>query len=120
MEKLELERMSIDALWHLHEEASRILAARIAAEMHELEKRLTYLNRDTSRLAGEMPPEDGYKLRRAYPVVLPKYQNPSSPSETWSGRGKRPRWLATAITSGHTIEEFRIDGDARRKSLRKG
>jgi DNA-binding protein H-NS len=40
-------------------------------------------------------------------VVLPKYRNPQT-SETWSGRGKRPRWLMAAMKSGRKIEEFRI------------
>ena len=28
------------------------------------------------------------------------------PSETWSGRGKQPRWLIAALKTGHTIDEF--------------
>ncbi|RYH51945.1 MAG: H-NS histone family protein, partial [Alcaligenaceae bacterium] len=47
-------------------------------------------------------------LRRKYPKVLPKYFNPSAPTETWSGRGKRPRWLALALEEGHVIDEFKI------------
>ncbi|WP_442894891.1 H-NS histone family protein [Bradyrhizobium sp. AZCC 1610] len=34
--------------------------------------------------------------------------NPDNPSETWSGRGKIPRWLATLIASGRNRDEFRI------------
>ncbi|WP_163314351.1 H-NS histone family protein, partial [Enterobacter hormaechei] len=48
------------------------------------------------------------KPRRKYPRVLPKYRNPSEPSETWSGRGKQPRWLVAAIKSGHKIDDFKI------------
>jgi hypothetical protein len=40
--------------------------------------------------------------------VLPKYRNPQT-SETWSGRGKRPRSLVAAMKSGRRIEEFRVD-----------
>ena len=46
--------------------------------------------------------------RRKYPKVAPKYYNPLQPTETWSGRGKQPRWLVAALQSGHTLEEFRI------------
>ena len=48
------------------------------------------------------------KTRRKYPCVLPKYRNPQSPTETWSGRGKLPRWLVVATENGRRIEEFRI------------
>ena len=38
----------------------------------------------------------------------PKYRNPISPEQTWSGRGKRPRWLQEALKSGATLESFKI------------
>jgi DNA-binding protein H-NS len=107
--KLELESMSLDDLWLLHEKTSAILSARIQAEKHELEKRLAVLNRGIGIIdqAGDIQLLNG-KARRKYPRVLPKYRNPQT-SETWSGRGKRPRWLVAAMKSGRKIEEFRID-----------
>jgi DNA-binding protein H-NS len=106
--KLELETMSVDDLWSLHERISKILSTRIKAEKHELEKRLAILSRgmDVTGQTGSLPAV-GERLRRRYPVVLPKYRNPQT-SETWSGRGKRPRWLTAAMKSGRKIEEFRI------------
>lgn len=111
MKKIDLQDMSIDDLWALHEKVSRILSDRIASEKHELEKRLAYLNRGTSALTqGVDLPSGGVdgKPRRKYPRVLPKYRNPSEPYETWSGRGKQPRWLVAAIKSGRKIDDFRI------------
>lgn len=104
--KFELDSMSVDDLWSLHERISGILSTRIKAEKHALEKRLAILDRgiDLTRPPGPQPE----RPRRRYPVVLPKYRNPQT-SETWSGRGKRPRWLVAAVKSGRKIEEFRID-----------
>jgi DNA-binding protein H-NS len=106
--KFELESMRLDDLWSLHEKISAILSARIKAEKHELEKRLAVLNRGMAAIdqSGDSGSIKG-KPRRKYPRVLPKYRNPQT-SETWSGRGKRPRWLVAAIKSGRKIEEFRI------------
>jgi DNA-binding protein H-NS len=107
--KLELESMSLDDLWSLHEKISAILSARIRAEKREIEKRLAVLNRgmDVIGQPGDVQSLNG-KARRKYPRVLPKYRNPQT-SETWSGRGKRPLWLVAAMKSGRKIEEFRID-----------
>jgi DNA-binding protein H-NS len=55
--------------------------------------------------------------RRAYPRVFPKYRNPNEPSETWSGRGKQPRWLTAALKTGHTIDEFVIGNAESSKSV---
>jgi DNA-binding protein H-NS len=40
--------------------------------------------------------------------VAAKYRNPANPSETWSGRGKHPRWMATEIANGRKAEDFLI------------
>jgi len=38
----------------------------------------------------------------------PKYRNPANPSETWSGRGRQPRWLGALIQAGKAPSEFLI------------
>lgn len=112
MKKTDLETMSIDDLWTLHERVSKVLSIRITSEKRELEKRLAYLNRGSAEIAREAELATRgvveRKPRRKYPRVLPKYRNPASPSETWSGRGKQPRWLVAAIKSGRKIDDFKI------------
>jgi DNA-binding protein H-NS len=108
MPSVVLETMALDELWSLHEEISSILADRIRAEKLELEKRLAVLHRGVASPEEQPGGSSVAKRRRKYPRVLPKYRNPQSPSETWSGRGKLPRWLVAAIKTGRRIEEFRI------------
>jgi len=107
----DLEAMAFDDLWRLYEEATRILAERIMAEKLDLERRLALLNRD--RVGGNTRSAQadamiGTAPTRKYPKVLPKYKNPEPPGETWSGRGKLPRWLVKALNAGRKLEEFRI------------
>lgn len=40
--------------------------------------------------------------------VQPKYRNPGSPGEMWSGRGKKPKWLEGQLAKGRKLEEFAI------------
>lgn len=101
--------MDFEELWLLHEELTKILAEKITAEKRELEKRLAQLNQPDQLGGAEGgATETGQPPRRKYPKVVPKYFNPLKPTETWSGRGKQPRWLVAALQSGHTLEEFRI------------
>lgn len=47
-------------------------------------------------------------------VVAPKYRNPQNPSQTWSGRGKRPLWFVDALKRrGVTAEDLLIDATAK-------
>jgi DNA-binding protein H-NS len=39
-----------------------------------------------------------------------KYVNPSDESETWTGRGHRPRWLKQKLADGHRVEDFLVNG----------
>lgn len=42
------------------------------------------------------------------PKVKPKYHNPHNPSETWTGRGKTPRWVRDALESGMSMDDLLI------------
>ncbi len=48
------------------------------------------------------------KARKTLGKVAPKYRNPDNVNETWTGRGKQPRWLAAFTGQGRTVDEFAI------------
>jgi DNA-binding protein H-NS len=119
MEKLDFEVIPLDELWSLHEQITRVLSAKITTQKQELEERLRQLNVG-SVAAGAVAIGRGTsgttRQRRKYPRVLPKYQNPSEPAETWSGRGKQPRWLVSALKAGGKIEDFKISNEIKGKA----
>lgn len=41
-------------------------------------------------------------------VVKPKYRNPANPTQTWAGRGKRPRWFSDALSAGKKEKDLLI------------
>lgn len=40
--------------------------------------------------------------------AAPKYRNPADSSQTWSGRGKRPRWFHAALKAGKREKDLLI------------
>ncbi|GAB3334458.1 H-NS family nucleoid-associated regulatory protein [Marilutibacter aestuarii] len=40
--------------------------------------------------------------------VAPKYRDPANAENTWTGRGKQPRWLAAYTAKGRKVEDFLI------------
>lgn len=42
------------------------------------------------------------------PQGAPRYRNPENPEQTWSGRGRRPRWVHEAEAAGRRLEDMRI------------
>jgi DNA-binding protein H-NS len=104
MKRLDLEMLSTEELWVLHEKLATTLNAKIRAEKKVLEDRLAQLNGRFRVEQTSQTPE-----RRPYPTVFPKFRNPKQPSETWTGRGKKPRWLTEQLKSGKQLDDFRID-----------
>lgn len=54
-----------------------------------------------SELAGISAP------RKRSPAVA-KYANPANKSDTWSGRGRKPRWFADGLKAGKSPEQMAI------------
>jgi DNA-binding protein H-NS len=106
MKRNGLELMSIDELWTLHETIMTILSSKIETQKRELEKRLDQLGRKLGGSADHIP------QRRPYPKVMPKFQNPAQPFETWSGRGKQPRWVSEMLDAGKSMDDLRIPESA--------
>jgi len=111
MRRNDLRSMSLDELWNLHEKIVAELTNRIGNEKAKLEERLRKIEAG-GNVAGQE------HERRPYPKVLPKYQNPDDPAETWSGRGKQPRWLVAQLRAGKTLDDFRIDRSPKQKHRR--
>jgi DNA-binding protein H-NS len=49
----------------------------------------------------------GAKKTKARAAVAVKYRNPTT-GESWSGRGRAPRWLADELAKGRAKDEFLI------------
>jgi DNA-binding protein H-NS len=96
----EFENLTEDELFDLHTEVTAALTEKLLAKKDALDERLRQLR-----------PLDDPKItppRRPYPPVKAKFRNPDRPAETWSGRGKRPRWLEKQLSAGSRIDDFRI------------
>ncbi|UPK05865.1 H-NS histone family protein [Bradyrhizobium sp. 170] len=102
MKQLRFEQMDTEELWALHLRVLQALDEKLSAEKAVLEQRLKQLRERSAA------PAPGASEGRKYPAVLPKYRNPSDPSETWSGRGKTPRWIKAALASGGKLGDYKI------------
>ena len=40
--------------------------------------------------------------------VAPKYRNPDYESQTWTGRGRKPRWVEAFLSAGNDLDAMAI------------
>jgi DNA-binding protein H-NS len=86
-----------------------------AIEAHRLERRTSHLAVVRAK-AEAMARAAGLSLADAFPQaspkqrprVAPKYRNPADTSQTWSGRGRQPRWFKAALRKGKTERSLLI------------
>jgi DNA-binding protein H-NS len=109
MKRDSYKNMPVYELWALYEEIISILEPKIETEKLKLERRLAELGLAPARELNRIDRPE----RRPYPKVHPKYRNPDRPVETWSGRGKQPRWVSALLQSGRNIEDLRVQRLAR-------
>lgn len=50
----------------------------------------------------------GASVVRKRKPAKPKYANPANKSETWTGRGRKPRWVEAALKSGKSLDDIAI------------
>lgn len=104
---MDLTGLSRDELTQLSKDVNHAIATyqkrRLAKARAELEvhaKQLGVTLKDVMEASSAGP----FRVRA--PV---KYRNPKNPEETWTGRGRKPRWLTAALTSVNTtLEDFTI------------
>jgi DNA-binding protein H-NS len=99
-----LEKMSFAALTELESQIARLKVEKQNAERAQLREKM-----------GEMARQAGFDVneifgkRKGKGSVAPKYRDPKNPENTWTGRGRMPRWLVAA-TKGNKAkrEDFLI------------
>ena len=50
----------------------------------------------------------GVTVARKRAPAVAKYANPANKSDTWSGRGRKPRWFSEALAKGKKPEDLAI------------
>ncbi len=102
---VELNSMSLKELKELQAQVTR------AVSSYEDRKR-----KDALADAEEAVRKHGYSLNdltgtattRKRSNAVPKYANPADRSDTWSGRGRKPRWMEEALRQGKSPEDLAI------------
>ena len=48
------------------------------------------------------------RLAKGKTKAAPKYANPADPTQTWTGRGRKPKWVEELLASGKSLEDAAI------------
>ncbi|MCB1550278.1 MAG: H-NS histone family protein [Hyphomicrobiaceae bacterium] len=101
-----LEKLSYAELIELRDRVDAAMVAAKAAEKAALKAKMEAMAAESGFSIGELL--GGRRGRKSAGPAVVKFRNPKDPSQTWSGRGRKPNWLAEAETAGKKLESFRV------------
>ena len=96
-----LEKMSYADLVRMEADIARMKIEKQAAERNAVRQKLT----DIAAAAGFDINDLFGKAKKGKGSVAIKYRDPKNPENTWTGRGRMPRWMAAATKGGKAKKE---------------
>ena len=104
---IELSNLSIEQLEQLKLDIDREISDRKKHKQKSLRADIERLAREAGVSLEELF-GGAAKQAKAKSTVAAKYRNPADPSQTWSGRGRQPVWLAALLAEGKSLADFLI------------
>lgn len=108
----DLSEMSVAELQQLADEAKSMIGKRQKGEVKAAFDKASKIARELGMSLEELVEAGGKlgtrKVSATRKPVEPRYRNSANADETWTGRGKKPRWLAAALAGGASLDAFLI------------
>jgi len=103
---INLEKMSLPELIKLQKDLGPAIKKKQRKEKTSLRKQMEDLAKDSGFTFDEVV--FTAKKRKAS-KVKPKYVNPNDAEQTWTGRGRRPKWVEAELDGGKELDDLLIE-----------
>ena len=107
--KPEISKLSVEELKRLQVEAEALIVSKKDQAIEDAYDQIVAIA-DGLGFSIEELLELGEQKRKktTRKAVEPRYRNKNNPEDTWTGRGKQPRWLVAELEKGAKLEDFLI------------
>ncbi|MDC4147556.1 H-NS histone family protein [Acinetobacter baumannii] len=103
-----LSDLTVEQLQKLQLEAGELIEVKKEQALQDAYDQIIQIAENTGKTVEELMQFGKEKNKQNRKPVLPRYRNKSNAEETWTGRGKQPRWLVQEIENGAKLEDFLI------------
>jgi len=102
---IDLNKLSLKELKDLQSQVAKAVAS---FEDRKKKEALVELEEKAREMGFSLAELTGAAVTRKRAPATAKYANPANASETWSGRGRKPRWFEAAMKSGKSADDMAI------------
>lgn len=109
MAKIDLSDYDLGELKGLQAEIEKAIKGRQQQEVGKAREQILAIAQGLGISVEDLLGNGGTKSKAAGgKKVKPQFKNPADDLQTWTGRGRQPRWLADGLAGGKTLDDFRI------------
>jgi len=109
MATIDLSGYKLNELKGLQQDIAKEITERQQAEVKKAREQIYSIAQDLGVSVEELLRNSGKKEKTSKGAkVAAQYKNPADSAQTWSGRGRQPRWLADSLKTGKKLDDFRI------------
>lgn len=101
--KFELDSLSLKDLKSLQSEVAEMIAT---FEVRKKQEALSALEEQAKAFGYSLSDLMGAAASKKRKPAKAKYANPENRAETWTGRGRKPRWMEAALKAGRKPEDM--------------
>ena len=111
--KPDISDLSVEDLKRLQAEAEALIASKKDQAIEDAYNQIIAIAENVGYSVEELLELGEQKRKKTTrKAVEPRYRNKNNAGETWTGRGKQPKWVAEALASGLTLEDLMIEKPA--------
>jgi DNA-binding protein H-NS len=109
MTNVDLSGYNLKELKNLQEDVEKALKDREQQDVQKARNQILAIAKDAGISVEELLGASSKKANKGSgKKVKPQYENPQDNSQTWTGRGRQPKWIAEALASGKKLDDFRM------------
>ena len=109
MTTIDLSSYNLSELKGLHHEIDNMIRERRQQDMRAAREKILAMAQELGISVDELIASSEKKLKKASDQkTQARYQNPNNIDQTWSGRGRQPKWIVEGLANGKTLESYRI------------
>lgn len=105
MKNVNLDQLSYDELTRIQKDAESLLKARQKDTLKEAYGQFQQIAKSLGVTVDDII-KTGKSIKNKRPA---KYRSLKDSTKTWSGQGRRPRWLEDELKGGKNIDDFLIN-----------
>ncbi|MCL2021262.1 MAG: H-NS histone family protein [Betaproteobacteria bacterium] len=105
---MDISQLSLMELKSLERQIPREIRRRAAEEKSNVRRKLEKLAQENGFTLAELMEAGRSITRKSSGKGVAKYRHPQLANLSWSGRGRKPRWVESWLTDGGKLEQLAV------------